>query len=179
MESWSGEVHKQINKIFILQKRAIRTICKCKYRDHTEPLFKKENILKINDVFKLHVNLSMYDYRQNHLPESFNNVFPSNLQRNPENSRRPHTFYCERPQTKHVYSLQEYTPNSLILPANARGHHRKGGTPTTTTCGRYATPDYCLRSVSCTRYNSRTKNISEVYTSNRMIATDLHAPCIF
>ena len=24
---------------------------------------------------------------------------------------------------KHVYSLQEYTPNSLILPATARGHH--------------------------------------------------------
>ena len=56
-----------------VQKRAIRTICKLKYRDHTEPLFKKENILKVNDVFKLHVNLFMYDYRQNHLPESFNN----------------------------------------------------------------------------------------------------------
>ena len=64
---WGGA--QTINKICILQKRAIRTICKHKYRDHTEPLFKKENILKINDVFKLHVNLFMYDYRQNHLPE--------------------------------------------------------------------------------------------------------------
>ena len=87
---WGGA--QTMNKIFILQKRAIRTICKRKYRDHTEPLFKKENILKINDVFKLHVNLFMYDYRQDHLPdlpESFNHFFPNNLQRNPENSRRP------------------------------------------------------------------------------------------
>ena len=61
---WGGA--QTINKIFILQKRAIHTICKCKYRDHTEPLFKKENILKINDIFKLHVNLFMYDYHQNH-----------------------------------------------------------------------------------------------------------------
>ena len=45
---WGGA--QTINKIFILQKLAILTICKLKYRDHTEPLFKKEDILKINDV---------------------------------------------------------------------------------------------------------------------------------
>ena len=103
---WGGA--QTINKIFILQKRAIRTICKRKYRDHTEPLFKKENILKINDVFKLHVNLFMYDYRQNHLPESFSNFFPNNLQRNPDNSRRPNTCYCERPRTKFTSTLPKH-----------------------------------------------------------------------
>ena len=71
----------------------------------------KENILKINDVFKLHVNLFMYhvyDYRQNHLPESFSNFFPNNLQRNPDNGRRPNTFYCERPQTKFTSTLPKH-----------------------------------------------------------------------
>ena len=50
----------------------------------------------------------MYDYRQNHLPESFNNVFPNNLQRNPENSRDPNTFYCKRPRTKFTSTLPKH-----------------------------------------------------------------------
>ena len=75
---------------------------------HECSLLVKENILQINDVFKLHVNLFMYDYRQNHLPESFNNFFPNNLQRNPENSRRPNTLHCERPRTKFTSTLPKH-----------------------------------------------------------------------
>ena len=38
------------NRIFQLQKKAIRTITRSKYNAHTEPLFKKLNILKVNDI---------------------------------------------------------------------------------------------------------------------------------
>ena len=37
-------------KIFKLQKKAIRIISLAKYNAHTEPLFKTLNLLKINDI---------------------------------------------------------------------------------------------------------------------------------
>ena len=40
-------------KIFKLQKKAIRLISLAKYNAHTEPLFKTLNLLKINDIFTL------------------------------------------------------------------------------------------------------------------------------
>ena len=41
---------RSVNKIFLLQARAVRTICKQKYRGHADPLFKKLNILKLNYI---------------------------------------------------------------------------------------------------------------------------------
>ena len=41
--------------IFILQKRAIRTITCSKFYSHTEPLFKELQILNINDLYTLRV----------------------------------------------------------------------------------------------------------------------------
>ena len=39
-----------IDKIFLLQKRAIRNISKSNFRAHTEPLFKEHNLLKVLDI---------------------------------------------------------------------------------------------------------------------------------
>ena len=43
--------------------------------DHSEPLFKKLNILKLTDLVTLHNALLMYDYHHNLLPSSFENFF--------------------------------------------------------------------------------------------------------
>ena len=42
-------------------KRTIRTIADANYRDHTDPLFKRFNILKIEDIYKL--NLLMHVHK--------------------------------------------------------------------------------------------------------------------
>ena len=56
-----------IAKLFVLQKRAIRIINNNKYRTHTEPLFKSENILKITDLYKMcHYSCSIYKMRHYH-----------------------------------------------------------------------------------------------------------------
>ena len=44
--SWGS----QIDKLYLLQKRAIRNISKSDFRAHTEPLFKQHNILKVHDI---------------------------------------------------------------------------------------------------------------------------------
>ena len=53
----------------------------------------------------------------------------------------------------------------------------RGQSPTTTTCGREATPDHCLRSVSRTIYNSRPHNNIRSTFSN---SSDHYiSPCIW
>ena len=57
--------------LFKLQKKAIRTITKSKYNEHTEPLFKMLNLLKIQDLFKLTVLKFYYNKCHTLLPAYF------------------------------------------------------------------------------------------------------------
>ena len=51
------------NRLYLLQKRAIRIINNAPFLAHTEPLFYSNGILKFDDIFKLNVGLYMYDHR--------------------------------------------------------------------------------------------------------------------
>ena len=64
-----------LEKLFKLQKRAVRIINKTSYRAHTDPLFKADNILKLTDLYKLSSSLLIFDYKHDRLPISFNNYF--------------------------------------------------------------------------------------------------------
>ena len=59
-----------------LQKRAIRTITFTKPDEHSEPLFKNLEILKLTDRITMLNALFMCHYQYN-LPSSFENVFPA------------------------------------------------------------------------------------------------------
>ena len=77
--SWGS----QIDKIFLLQKRAIRNISKSNSRAHTEPLFKEHNILKVHDIYHMEI-LKLYsklvnDNLQNYF-ESFTPQFSAGHQ---------------------------------------------------------------------------------------------------
>ena len=50
--SWYTPNTKTINRLNILQKKAIRIITKSRYNAHTSPLFKNLNILKLDDLYK-------------------------------------------------------------------------------------------------------------------------------
>ena len=62
----------ECNRIFKLQKRAIRSITRAKYNAHTEPLFKLCAILKLNDLLKLNALKFYYKYCRRELPVYFN-----------------------------------------------------------------------------------------------------------
>ena len=61
-------------RILKLQKKAMRIICSSGYLSHTEPLFKKLNVLKIDGVFKLQLLLFCFDLINNNLPAYFINM---------------------------------------------------------------------------------------------------------
>ena len=73
IQAWGNST--SITKLGVLQKRVIRIINKNIYRSHTDPIFKSESILKISDLYKLHVSLFMFDLQnyQYHLKHIYNN----------------------------------------------------------------------------------------------------------
>ena len=59
------------DKLLKIQKRAVRTITLNKYNAHTEPLFKRLEILKIHDLYKLNILKFYFKYKHSELPNFF------------------------------------------------------------------------------------------------------------
>ena len=61
-------------RIFKLQRKAMRIICSSGYLSHSEPLFFKLNVLKIYGMFTHQVLNFCYDIINKNLPAYFNNM---------------------------------------------------------------------------------------------------------
>ena len=64
-----------INRLFILQKKALRLIHFKEHNAHTAPLFFKSKIVKLPDKIKIENCLFIWKYVNNKLPPIFNNWF--------------------------------------------------------------------------------------------------------
>ena len=69
-----------LNRIYYLQKRAVRAVTNLDYRAHTAPLFSKLNILDIFQMNTLGIAKFMFCYHNNLLPPIFLNLFMTNSQ---------------------------------------------------------------------------------------------------
>ena len=61
IEAWHGTYKNYTNKIFVLQKKAIRAVNSLEYNEHTNDYFKFNRILKLEDQYKL--QLSNYTFK--------------------------------------------------------------------------------------------------------------------
>ena len=66
---------------FKLQKRAIRIVCKVKYNAHTDPLFNKLNMWKLQDIFNVNCLKIYHKYINGKLPNFFENFCVFNSHR--------------------------------------------------------------------------------------------------
>ena len=82
IQVWSCCTQKLINELFKLQKSAIQIICNVNYNFHTEPLFKREEILPLPDFISFFKVQFMHRFSQNFLPSSFDQVWIRNDIRN-------------------------------------------------------------------------------------------------
>ena len=82
IQIWSCCPTANINELFTLQKTAVRTLCNAKYKAHTEPLFKKEEILPLPDLISFLKIQFMHRFSQKFLPASFDRVWIRNNVRN-------------------------------------------------------------------------------------------------
>ncbi len=105
---------KLLNKITIIQKKAIRIITKSNYNAHTEPLFKSLNILTYENIV-LQAQISfMHSVYHNYAPKSFSNVWEKRSD-NLENHvlRNVNDFSIPYPRTEQFNKLTLYAlPNA-------------------------------------------------------------------
>ncbi len=73
-----GYEHSRLNNTL---KRVIRIINLSKYNDHTEPIFKKLKLLKIEDILKLNEVKFYYKLQNEKRPAYF--LYQPTLQNNP------------------------------------------------------------------------------------------------
>ena len=105
---------KSIQRIEILQKRAIRIINNKSYRAHTEPLFKSNNILTVRDLYKQQVCLFIHDFKYKRLPASFSDFFPASDGSN-VSSRRVHHIPLSIPMSRTAFSSHLPTHSFPII----------------------------------------------------------------
>ena len=112
---WSFTAQYNIDKIFLLQKKCIRLISFAKYYDHTDPLFKSLNIMKVKDIFMLQVIKFMYQFRNDSLPDSLNSLFRSVRTVHLYNTRFPNSFYVPQVESTRYghLSLRYKGPSSF------------------------------------------------------------------
>jgi len=73
--AWGNTSRANMNKTIKLRRRAIRTINTSGFNSHTDPLFKRSDILKLKDLYEYQTN-----FINNRLPLSFNSTFQFNHQ---------------------------------------------------------------------------------------------------
>jgi len=71
-EKWGNTYKSQLRTLMLLQKKAIRTISKASYLDHTHPLFIQYKCLRFLVILKLKTFITIYKTK--------NNILPINLQ---------------------------------------------------------------------------------------------------
>ena len=115
-EIWSAGQTSVVNSLFLQQKKAIRIITNSSYNDHTEPLFKRKGILPLFDLIKLSKIKFMYDYRNNLVPKSFDQVWIRNVDRTQayHNLRlTSNEFYVDISRYKMYESFPKYSFSKL------------------------------------------------------------------
>ena len=76
-----------IKKIAKQQKKAVRHIDSASYNAHTDPLFKKYKILKLNDTINLELGKFMYRFEKGTLPLPLLRLFKRNVDFHNYNTR--------------------------------------------------------------------------------------------
>lgn len=85
---WANTSSRNLSYIFKLQKKAIRIICKVPYNAHTNELFKKLNLLKLNQLVEKSYTYIMFKYSKKDLPFNLQAMFISNTNVHTYNTRQ-------------------------------------------------------------------------------------------
>ena len=102
------------NRIFKLQKRAVRAISRSKYNAHTEPIFKNLELLKVEDI--LNINLLKFKFKlvNNTLPHYFTSIFSQIEVNHNYNTRNRGLLHNQVPNTSSsFYSIRYFLPNFI------------------------------------------------------------------
>ena len=90
-------------RIFNIQKKAVRFITLAKFNAHSEPIFKSLNLLKVQDIFEICQMKFYHNYLNKKLPHFFNQIsFQNNIQIHHYETRINSQFHL--PKVKHSFA---------------------------------------------------------------------------
>ena len=92
---WASTYPSRLEKIIVLQKRIIRIISLCNYREHTSNLFKELHILKFPDITFLQTALFMFRVHNKLLPSHLINTFYQNNEIHHYCTRSSYNYHLE------------------------------------------------------------------------------------
>ena len=93
---WASAYVTNLERIYLLQKRAVRAISQADYKASSKPLFANLKILDVFSIYLLQVSSFMYLYHNDTLPIVFNQIFQPGNQIHQYSARysdfyRPHS----------------------------------------------------------------------------------------
>ena len=75
--AWGNTYPTTKDPLFLLQKKTLRLITFSAYREHTNPLFIKHQIIKFHDLIYYHNAIFVYNFHMGNLPKIFDKFFES------------------------------------------------------------------------------------------------------
>ena len=107
-------------RIYKLQKKALRLICKTKYNAHTDPLFLKLNTLKAKDIFQIQCLRFFYHHEKGDSPAYFRNLIERNMSGHSHDTRQRDRFQSiNAHKISSEKTLRHFLPKLLItIPDN-------------------------------------------------------------
>ena len=73
--AWGNTYQTTIQPLYLLQKKVVRIITFSKFDEHSSPLFKQLNFVKIFDLVTFKISTFMYKYNNKSLPSVFQLFF--------------------------------------------------------------------------------------------------------
>ena len=92
-------LQKPILILFIFQKKCLRIITFSFYKDHSNPLFKDLQLLKLRDDLESEIKKIFYKFSRNELPKSVCSVFNLDHEVHTRNRRNSLLIYIPRIST--------------------------------------------------------------------------------
>ena len=113
--AWGGTYKTNLQRIEILQKRAVRIVNNSTYDANAGPIFKKLELLKFHNIYLFQLGFFMFSFKNSTLPSKFNNLFFMKSQIHNYNTRSAHSFrlpLCRMYKHQTVFNL---FPRSKVL----------------------------------------------------------------
>jgi len=102
---------ENINRIRIMQKKAIRLIKNANYNDHTAPIRKELSLLSIDDVINLELAKYMYKYTYDILPCELRKFLTKSNEIHSHDTRHGNTIAIKRKFAPLDHSFLVKAPN--------------------------------------------------------------------
>ena len=120
---WSCCPRTSLRKLELLQKKALRIISQSNYNAHTAPLFKKHDILKLDDQISYSKLVFFFDYLKNRLPATFNNIWFKNGERHGYQLRTDNTYHIPWCRLKSFDTFPIYSFQKLWNEFSSENHN--------------------------------------------------------